>query len=259
MRATSHVQFEPRRLERRAGNHRSPAADRRPIWRGAGIQAVAVHGCGQQRGQATAAGGLAGCSRGCGSVVEQVDLMVSDGAEGVVRGAATAYAGVAHRLCLAHGFRGLAPRSSSALSRRDTPGRTPSPKPSPRVHLNPACRSAIALTARVSCNSSSPVLSAGRRCSYPHASEGVEESRCSGGLRPPPLRFQVYRRSESGHVPENRRSAVRDRRYKTFFSHFLCHCFIERLEEVRQKMHCLLIGWVLIRRLTDFHTCTTAP
>jgi hypothetical protein len=24
-------------------------------------------------------------------------------------------------------------------------------------------------------------------------------------------------------------------------------------------MHCLLIGWVLIRRLTDFHTCTTAP
>jgi hypothetical protein len=75
--------------------------------------------------------------------------------------------------------------------------RSPSPEASPRVYLNAACRSTIALTARVSCNSSPPVPTAGRRFSYPHASEGVEEPRCSGGLRPPPLGFQVYRRSES--------------------------------------------------------------
>jgi hypothetical protein len=52
MKATSHVQFERPRLERRPGSHRSPAAGRRHTRRGAGIQAVAVHGCGQQRGQA---------------------------------------------------------------------------------------------------------------------------------------------------------------------------------------------------------------
>jgi hypothetical protein len=38
-----------------------------------------------------------------------------------------------------------------------------------------------------------------------------------------------------------------------------CHYFVRRLQEVRQKMQCLVIGWVLIRRLTDFHTCTTTP
>jgi len=63
MNATSHVQFGWPRLERRQGNHRSLAVGRRHTWRGAGIQAVAVHGSSQQRGQG-AAGGLAGCSLG---------------------------------------------------------------------------------------------------------------------------------------------------------------------------------------------------
>jgi hypothetical protein len=83
------------------------------------------------------------------------------------------------------------------MSRRDTPERTPSPKPSPRLYLNPACGSTIGLTARVNCNSSPPVPTTGRRFSYLHASEGMKCSRCSGGLRPPRLRLAVYRRSES--------------------------------------------------------------
>jgi hypothetical protein len=58
------------------------------------------------------------------------------------------------------------------------------PKPSPRVRLNTACRFTIALTARVSCNSLPPALATERRYPYPHASEGVEKLRCSGGLRP---------------------------------------------------------------------------
>jgi hypothetical protein len=33
--------------------------------------------------------------------------------------------------------------------------------------------------------------------SHPFPSEGVKKSRCSGGLQPPPLRFQAQRRSES--------------------------------------------------------------
>jgi hypothetical protein len=40
--------------------------------------------------------------------LERVNLMVSDGAEGVVRGAATVYPAAAHQLCLTHGFLGLA-------------------------------------------------------------------------------------------------------------------------------------------------------
>jgi putative transposase len=34
--------------------------------------------------------------------LERVELIVSDGAEGVVSGAATVYPGAAHQLCLAH-------------------------------------------------------------------------------------------------------------------------------------------------------------
>jgi transposase-like protein len=37
--------------------------------------------------------------------LERVELIVSDGAEGAVRGAATVYPGAAHQLCLAHWFR----------------------------------------------------------------------------------------------------------------------------------------------------------
>jgi transposase-like protein len=37
--------------------------------------------------------------------LERVDLSVTDGAEGVVRGAATVYPAAAHPLCLAQGFR----------------------------------------------------------------------------------------------------------------------------------------------------------
>jgi hypothetical protein len=61
---TSRVQFERPRLERRQGNHRSPAAGRRHTRTGAGIEAVAVHGRGQQRGQWRPARGLAGCTVG---------------------------------------------------------------------------------------------------------------------------------------------------------------------------------------------------
>ena len=43
------------------------------------------------------------------------------------------------------------------------------------------------------------------------------------------------------------------RRTPVFFSPRFCHYFVQRLEEVRQKMHCLLIGWVPTRPLTDFH------
>jgi len=45
------------------------------------------------------------------------------------------------------------------------------------------------------------------------------------------------------------------RRTPVFFSPRFCHYFVERLEEVRQKMHCLLIGWVLMPE--HFRTCTT--
>jgi transposase-like protein len=37
--------------------------------------------------------------------LERVDLIVSDGAEGVVRGAATVYPAAAHPLCVAYRFR----------------------------------------------------------------------------------------------------------------------------------------------------------
>ena len=36
------------------------------------------------------------------------------------------------------------------------------------------------------------------------------------------------------------------RRAPVFLSPPFCHYFVERLEEVRQKMHCLLIGWLLM-------------
>jgi hypothetical protein len=36
------------------------------------------------------------------------------------------------------------------------------------------------------------------------------------------------------------------RRAPIFFSPRFCRCFVQRLEEVRQKMNCLLIGWVLM-------------
>ena len=68
--------------------------------------------------------------------------------------------------------------------------------------------------------------------SLSHAFEGVEKWGCSGGLRPPRLRLRVYRRSESAAT--DRRSPV---------------------EEVLQKTHCLLIGWVLMPE--HFHACTT--
>jgi len=35
-------------------------------------------------------------------------------------------------------------------------------------------------------------------------------------------------------------------RAQVFRSPRFCQCFVQRLEEVRQKMHCLLIGWVLM-------------
>ena len=36
------------------------------------------------------------------------------------------------------------------------------------------------------------------------------------------------------------------RRTPVFLSPRFCHYFVQRLEEVRQKMNCLLIGWVLM-------------
>jgi REP element-mobilizing transposase RayT len=45
------------------------------------------------------------------------------------------------------------------------------------------------------------------------------------------------------------------RRPPVFFSPRFYHYFVRRLEEVRQKIHCLLIGWVLMPE--HFHTCTT--
>jgi REP element-mobilizing transposase RayT len=45
------------------------------------------------------------------------------------------------------------------------------------------------------------------------------------------------------------------RRTPVFFSPRFRRYFVQRLEEVREKMHCLLIGWVLMPE--HFHTCTT--
>ena len=36
------------------------------------------------------------------------------------------------------------------------------------------------------------------------------------------------------------------RRAPVFLSHRFCHCFVQRLEEVRQELKFLLIGWVLM-------------
>jgi len=46
------------------------------------------------------------------------------------------------------------------------------------------------------------------------------------------------------------------RRAPVFCSPRFCHYFSERLEEIRQKMHCLLVGWVLMPE--HFHTYTTS-
>jgi hypothetical protein len=43
------------------------------------------------------------------------------------------------------------------------------------------------------------------------------------------------------------------RRAPIFRSEGCYQHIVQRLEEVRQKFRCLLIGWVLIRRLTGFH------
>jgi hypothetical protein len=64
MNPTSRREFERPRVERPQVNHCSPAAGRRHTRFGAGVQAVAVHSCGQQGGQSRAARGLAGCTVG---------------------------------------------------------------------------------------------------------------------------------------------------------------------------------------------------
>lgn len=53
--------------------------------------------------------------------LEQVELIVSEGAEGVTSGAATVYPGAAHQFCLVHWFRrleGLTPALDAARRRK---------------------------------------------------------------------------------------------------------------------------------------------
>jgi REP element-mobilizing transposase RayT len=53
------------------------------------------------------------------------------------------------------------------------------------------------------------------------------------------------------------------RRAPVFSSPRFCQYFVQRLEEVRRKMNCLLIGWVLMpdhfHLLLNWSTCTTIP
>ena len=72
--------------------------------------------------------------------------------------------------------------------------------------------------------------------------------------RIPERRMPLYHRTYSpGELQFITTSTYR--RAPVFLSPRFCHYFVERVEEVRQKMHCLLIGWVLMPE--HFHRCTT--
>jgi hypothetical protein len=97
---------------------------------------------------------------------------------------------------------GADPRPLGSAMPEGARERSPSPKPSPRLYSNAACRSTVALTAQVNRNSPPPVPTAGRRLSYPRASAVTPSSKvartCFLGPRLVPARDRIGRTADPG-------------------------------------------------------------